>query len=58
MKRLFLFLVVLLAFATAQAQTAGEGINVTHYEIHVWDFDLFRSIFKTIMLINLIWIVL
>ncbi len=21
------------------AQTAGEGIDVTHYEIHVWDFD-------------------
>ena len=39
MKRLFLFLVVLLAFSAAQAQTAGEGINVTHYEIHVWDFD-------------------
>ena len=39
MKRLFLFLVLLLSFATIQAQTAGEGIDVTHYEIHVGDFD-------------------
>ena len=23
----------------AKAQTAGENIDVTHYEIHVWDFD-------------------
>ena len=39
MKRLFLSLVLLLSFATIQAQTAGEGIDVTHYEIHVGDFD-------------------
>ena len=32
-------MVLLLSFATIQAQTAGEGIDVTHYEIHVGDFD-------------------
>ena len=35
MKRLFLSLALLLAFATVQAQTAGEGIDVTHYAIHL-----------------------
>ena len=35
MERLFLSLALLMAFATMQAQTAGEGINVTHYGIHI-----------------------
>ena len=35
MKRLLLSLALLLAFATMQAQTAGEGIDVTHYGIHL-----------------------
>ena len=30
---------MLLPFASAKAQTPGENIDVTHYEIHVWDFD-------------------
>ncbi len=35
MKRLFLSLALLLAFASIQAQTPGEGIDVTHYGIHL-----------------------
>ena len=38
MKKLFFVLSILLTF-TLNAQTAGENIDVTHYEIHVWDFD-------------------
>ena len=39
MKRLFFSLALLLSFAIAQAQTAGENINVTHYAIHVNELD-------------------
>ena len=39
MKRLFLTLAILLAFVAAQAQTAGENIDVTRYEINLWGFD-------------------
>ena len=39
MKKLFLILSFLLPF-TLVAQTVGENIDVTHYEIHVGDFDL------------------
>ena len=39
MKRFLLFLVLLLTFANIQAQTVGENIDVTHYEIHLWGFD-------------------
>ena len=41
MKHLSLFLTLLLtlSFASAKAQTAGEGIDVTHYEIDLWGFD-------------------
>ena len=39
MKRLFLILSLLMAFVVAQAQTAGENIDVTHYEINLWGFD-------------------
>ena len=39
MKRLFFSLALLLFFAIAQAQTAGENINVTHYAIHVNELD-------------------
>jgi aminopeptidase N len=39
MKRLFLILALLMAFVVAQAQTAGENIDVTHYEINLWGFD-------------------
>ena len=39
MKRLLLSLVLLLTFANIQAQTVGESIDVTHYEIHLWGFD-------------------
>ena len=35
MKRLSLFLALLLTWPFAQAQTAGENIDVTHYAIHV-----------------------
>ena len=38
MKKLFLILSFLLPFAL-NAQTSGDNIDVTHYEIHVWDFD-------------------
>ena len=36
---LILTLLLMLPFAAAKAQTAGENIDVNHYEIHVWDFD-------------------
>lgn len=36
---IFLTLLMALAFATAKAQTPGENIDVTHYEIHIGDFD-------------------
>ena len=36
---LTLLILMLLSFASAKAQTPGENIDVTHYEIHVWDFD-------------------
>ena len=39
MKRLFFSLALLLSFTIAQAQTAGENINVTHYAIHVNELD-------------------
>ena len=39
MKRLLSFLVLLLTFVNIQAQTVGENIDVTHYEIHLWGFD-------------------
>ena len=39
MKRLFLILALLMVFVAAQAQTAGENIDVTHYEINLWGFD-------------------
>ena len=41
MKRLSILLTLFLAlsFASAKAQTAGENINVNHYEIHLSDFD-------------------
>ena len=38
MKKIFLILSILLPFAL-KAQTAGENIDVTHYEIHLSDFD-------------------
>ena len=38
MKKLFLILSILLPFAL-KAQTPGENIDVTHYEIHLSDFD-------------------
>ena len=43
MKRLFYFgMIVLLAFISnnkLRAQIAGENLDVTHYEIRLWDFD-------------------
>lgn len=39
MKRLSLLLAFLLAWPFVNAQTPGENIDVTHYEIHIWDFD-------------------
>ena len=39
MKKLSFLLTFLLVMNFAQAQTDGEGIDVSHYEIHVWDFD-------------------
>ena len=41
MKRLSILLTFFLSlsFASAMAQTAGENINVNHYEIHLSDFD-------------------
>ncbi|MBR1513748.1 MAG: hypothetical protein IJ622_05600 [Bacteroidales bacterium] len=40
MKRiLFTLILGMLLPITIKAQTPGENIDVTHYEIHVWDFD-------------------
>ena len=39
MKRLFLSLLLLALVPFAKAQTPGENIDVTHYEIRLWDFD-------------------
>jgi len=39
MKKLLVILSLLLSISTLSAQTAGENINVTHYEIHLGDFD-------------------
>lgn len=39
MKRFTLLLMVLLLALATKAQTSGESIDVSHYEIHVWDFD-------------------
>jgi aminopeptidase N len=41
MKRLYFIiaLALLLPWSSLIAQTAGDGIDVTHYEIHIWDFD-------------------
>ena len=39
MKRLFILLILTLLMPFAKAQTLGDNIDVTHYEIHVWDFD-------------------
>ena len=39
MKRLFLFLTLFLLASFSKAQTAGENIDVNHYEIRLWDFD-------------------
>ncbi len=41
MKKLSLIFAIAMAFNLSSliAQTPGEGIDVTHYEIHIWDFD-------------------
>ena len=39
MKRLLLSLLLLTLVPFAKAQTSGEGFDVTHYEIQLWDFD-------------------
>ena len=39
MKRLAFILAMLFSLSSLIAQTAGENIDVTHYEIHVGDFD-------------------
>ena len=41
MNKLRLILTLICAFSLSSliAQTSGEGIDVNHYEIHVWDFD-------------------
>ena len=39
MKKVSLILALLFSLSSLIAQNAGEGIEVTHYEIHVWDFD-------------------
>lgn len=41
MKKIQLLLILILTFSLSSlfAQTSGEGIDVNHYEIHVWDFD-------------------
>lgn len=39
MKKLFLLLSLAFMAPFAKAQTSGENIDVTHYEIHIWDFD-------------------
>ena len=35
----FLTLLMVLPFTLAKAQTSGENIDVTHYEIHVNELD-------------------
>ena len=37
--RKLLVILSLLFPVVLNAQTVGENIDVTHYEIHVWDFD-------------------
>lgn len=39
MKKLIFLLALLLILPFVKAQTAGENIDVTHYEIHLSDFD-------------------
>lgn len=40
MKRVFTILIAILTLmGCANAQTSGENFNVTHYEIHLWDFN-------------------
>ena len=39
MKRITLLLLTLLLTLVTKAQIPGENIDVTHYEIHVWDFN-------------------
>ena len=39
MKKLFLLLSLTLLVSFVNAQTAGEGFDVKHYEIHLGDFD-------------------
>ena len=39
MKKLSLLLILALLVSFAKAQTAGENINVTHYEIHINELD-------------------
>ncbi len=39
MKKVSVILALLFSLSSLIGQTAGEGIDVTHYEIHVWDFD-------------------
>ena len=38
-KPLILILILTLGLSSLIAQTPGDGIDVNHYEIHVWDFD-------------------
>jgi len=37
--QLLLILILTLGLSSLTAQTSGEGIDVNHYEIRVWDFD-------------------
>ena len=40
MKRIIgILAIIVLALGMANAQTPGENFDVTHYEIHLWDFD-------------------
>ena len=40
MKRVLTILIAILTLmGCANAQTSGENFNVTHYEIHLWDFN-------------------
>ena len=39
MKRVFLFIGILALIGIANAQTPGQNFDVTHYEIHLGDFD-------------------
>ena len=39
MKRFAFILALLFSLSSLIAQTAGENIDVTHYEIHVGDFN-------------------